>query len=129
MKISPRIIPITGKRTINIRVLVQPEAMITPKPALVTALPAYPPMRACDELVGKPKYHVMRFQAIAPTRPANITFWSTALGSIMPDPIVLATPTPNPNAATKLKKAAQRTACPGESTRVDTTVAMEFAAS
>ena len=33
------------------------------------------------------------------------------------------------NAATKLKKAAQMTACPGERTRVDTTVAMEFAAS
>ncbi len=32
-------------------------------------------------------------------------------------------------AATKLKNAAQTTACPGESTRVETTVAIEFAAS
>ena len=43
--------------------------------------------------------------------------------------MVLATAVPNPNAATKLKKAAQTTAFPGDSTRVDTTVAMEFAAS
>ena len=44
-------------------------------------------------------------------------------------PTVLATPVPKKNAAMKLKKAAQATACSGDSTRVDTTVAMEFAAS
>ena len=44
-------------------------------------------------------------------------------------PMVLATAVPNVNAATKLKKAAHRTAWPGVSTRVVTTVAMEFAAS
>ena len=42
-------------------------------------------------------------------------------------PIVRATAVPNPNAATKLKNAAQITACAGERTRVDTTVAIEFA--
>ncbi len=47
----------------------------------------------------------------------------------MPAPTVWATAVPKPNAATKLKNAAQITAFPGESTRVDTTVAMEFAAS
>src|SRR5574342_5988 len=36
---------------------------------------------------------------------------------------------PSPKAATKLQKAAQTTACPGDSTRVETTVAIEFAAS
>ena len=46
-----------------------------------------------------------------------------------PLPIVLATAVPITNAATKLKKAAQKTATPGESTRVDTTVAIEFALS
>ena len=40
-----------------------------------------------------------------------------------------ATLTPNPNAATKLKNAAQTTACVGLSTRVETTVAIELAAS
>src|ERR1043166_9823294 len=40
-----------------------------------------------------------------------------------------ATCTPKPKAAMKLKKAAHTTACSGVSTRVETTVAMELAAS
>ena len=48
---------------------------------------------------------------------------------IIPDPMVLATAVPKVKAATKLKNAAQMTALPGESTRVETTVAIEFAAS
>ena len=47
----------------------------------------------------------------------------------MPLPTVFATPSPSTNAATKLKKAAQTTALRGESTRVETTVAIELAAS
>ena len=86
-------------------------------------------MSACDELVGNPKYQVIRSQMIAPRRPAKITPNVTAFKSIMPVPIVFATAVPNPNAATKLKNAAQITACPGESTRVETIVAIEFAAS
>src|SRR3954468_23675089 len=66
---------------------------------------------------------------MAPRRPARITSWLTTLMSIMPLPIVFATAVPMTKAATKLKKAAQRTAFWGESTRVDTTVAMELAAS
>src|SRR5207245_1165186 len=86
-------------------------------------------MRACDELVGRPEYQVIKSQTIAPTRPANITANVTTWMSIMPEPTVLATAVPNVNAATKLKKAAQMTALPGERTRVETTVAIEFAAS
>src|SRR6185369_8701552 len=129
MRIRPRIIPITGETTVNINVFVQPAGMITLNPALATALPAYPPIKACDELVGKPKYQVMRFQAIAPNSPAKMTRVSTILGSIIPEPTVFATPTTKVKAATKLKNAAQTTAWPGESTRVETTVAIEFAAS
>ena len=47
----------------------------------------------------------------------------------MPEPMVLATAIPNMNAAMKLKTAAQTTARRGESTRVETTVAMLLAAS
>ncbi len=47
----------------------------------------------------------------------------------MPLPTVAATAVPTPIAAAKLKNAAHSTARPGESTRVDTTVAMELAAS
>src|SRR5919198_1458165 len=50
-------------------------------------------------------------------------------GSTTPLPTVLATSTPKPKAATKLKNAAHTTACSGVSTRVETTVAMELAAS
>jgi len=53
----------------------------------------------------------------------------TTLRSIIPEPTVLATAVPNPNAAMKLKNAAQITALPGVRTRVETTVAMELAAS
>ena len=72
---------------------------------------------------------MMRFQVIAPTRPAATTARVIAPGSTTPFPIVLATLVSKKNAAMKLKNAAQRTACCGLSTRVDTTVAMEFAAS
>ncbi len=51
------------------------------------------------------------------------------LMSTIPEPTVFATAVPNTKAATKLKKAAHTTACPGDSTRVDTTVAIELAAS
>src|SRR5574341_1714838 len=47
----------------------------------------------------------------------------------MPLPMVLATAVPMTKAATKLKNAAQTTATRGESTRVETTVAMLLAAS
>ena len=49
--------------------------------------------------------------------------------SIIPAPIVWATPVPKMRKAMKLKKAAQRTAWRGDRTRVETTVAMELAAS
>jgi hypothetical protein len=52
--------------------------------------------------------------------------WRT---SIIPDPTVLATAVPKMNAARKLNPAAHSTALPGDNTRVETTVAMELAAS
>ena len=62
-------------------------------------------------------------------RPAKITEKVTTERSTMPLPTVFATAVPKKKAATKLKKAAQATALPGESTRVETTVAIELAAS
>jgi hypothetical protein len=49
--------------------------------------------------------------------------------SIIPLPIVKATVVPNIRKATKLKNAAQRTACLGDKTLVETIVEIEFAAS
>ncbi len=72
----------SGDTTMKISVFVHPAAMMTPKPALATAAPAYPPINAWEELVGKPKHQVMRSQTIAPTRPEKITASVTAWMSI-----------------------------------------------
>src|SRR5438093_6460355 len=58
-----------------------------------------------------------------------MTALSTTSGRTIPLPTVVATATPKPKAATKLKTAAQATAERGVSTRVETIVAIEFAAS
>ena len=121
--------PMSGERKMNTIVLFHPPGMMATNPALATAAPAYPPTSACDELVGSPDHHVMRSQIIAPSSPPKITENVTILMSIMPEPTVLATAVPKVKAATKLKNAAQMTALPGDRTRVETTVAIEFAAS
>src|SRR6478735_7475907 len=66
---------------------------------------------------------------MAPTRAPNTTCTSTMPGCTMPLPIVAATLRWKTKIATRLKKAANTTAWPGLSTRVETTVAIEFAAS
>ncbi len=66
---------------------------------------------------------------MAPISPAKMTGSVTIVMSTVPLPMVCATPVPKTNAAMKLKNAAQMTAFPGESTRVETTVAIELAAS
>src|SRR5436190_16265096 len=110
-------------------ILTSPPTTSRATPALTTRPPATPPMSAWEELLGSPQYHVMRFQTMAPRSPARITHWSTTLVSTTPLPTVVATWTPKPNAATKLKNAAHTTAWSGVSTRVETTVAIELAAS
>ena len=40
-------------------------------PLAANAAPTTPPISACEELDGSPKYQVTRFQAIAPIRPAK----------------------------------------------------------
>src|SRR5476649_147013 len=96
--------------TIKEAILMNPSGIIASQPAFITAAPAKPPIKAWEELVGSPEYHVKRSQAIAPISAARITVGSTTPGWMTPLPIVVATLTPKPNAATKLKKAAQRTA-------------------
>src|SRR5207247_8792172 len=68
-------------------------------------------------------------QTRGPSSPARTTHCSTTHVSTTPLPTVVATWTPKPNAATKLKNAAHTTAWSGVSTRVETTVAIELAAS
>src|SRR5689334_20083137 len=110
--------PSTGAITINASVLghcptTSPsKALAVPKrcAAFAMAAPAYPPISACDELVGNPNHQVMTSQTIPPITPARSTSGVTISTATNPLPTVPATPVPNVNADTKLKKADQTTA-------------------
>ena len=110
-------------------ILKKPLPTSAPKPPLATAAPASPPISACDDDDGIPNHQVITFHAVAPTSAPNSTYWSTTQASMTPRPMVLATASPKNRNAMKLKNAAQATANCGRSTRVDTMVAIEFAAS
>ena len=106
-----------------------PVQTIAPNPAFMKPAPARPPVRACELLDGIPSHQVIRFQQIAPSSAPNITATSTTSAEMIPVPTVCATLSPKNRKAMKLKNAAQATAYCGASTRVDTTVAIELAAS
>ena len=60
-------------------------------PAATNVAPTTPPISACEEDDGSPKYQVARFQAIAPTSPAKTIGGVIASASTMPLAIVAAT--------------------------------------
>src|SRR6201999_2391749 len=119
--------PTSGDSTMASSAFDRPLQTAAEIPALATPPPSNPPISACELLEGMPAIQVIRFQTIAPTSAAEITWASMTLGSMMPTPIVCATFNPNTEKATKLKKAAQNTAYCGRNTRVETIVAIEFA--
>src|SRR6266550_885489 len=128
MNVNARRIPTIGESTMNTKIVWYSDATSVPQPAVATAAPARPPTSACDELVGRPRIHVTMSQRIAPTSAAKIPAFVSVPGCTTLE-IVSATLVPKMRNATKLKNAAQATACLGVRTRVDTTVAIEFAAS
>ena len=107
----------------------RPLQTIAVRPAFIIPAPANPPIKACELLEGIPNHQVSRFQQIAPINAPKITAASTTSAATMPVPTVCATWSPKNKNAMKLKNAAQITAYCGRSTRVETTVAMELAAS
>jgi hypothetical protein len=125
---NAKLMPSSGDTTMKITVLEKLAVFTTLQPALAMPAPTTPPMSACDEEVGRPSHQVVRFQAMAPTRPPNTTASLTTFGSMMV-PTVLATWVLKTRKAMKLKNAAQTTASRGLSTLVETTVAIELAAS
>src|SRR6266487_2940779 len=125
---KPRTMPNSGDRTMNSTVFWRLAALITDQPALAMPAPTKPPIRACDDEVGRPSHQVVKFHATAPTRLANTTASLTTAGSTIL-PTVLATCDLKIRKARKLKAAAQITATRGVSTLVETTVAIELAAS
>ena len=122
-------IPRIGDIKINAVTLSTPLSTIAPPPALTRVAPTNPPTNVCDELDGKPKYQVTKFHTIAAVNAAAITVRFITLGSTIPFPIVVATCREKTQTAAKLKNAASETALKGDSTLVDTTVAIEFALS
>ena len=120
--------PRAGETMMKAAVFRKNGASNAPNPALTIAAPANPPRRACDEEVGSPHHQVSRSHTIAPTSPAP-TMVSVATAGSIPLEMLDATRVSKTRKATKLKKAAQSTATRGDSTRVDTTVAIELAAS
>ena len=121
--------PTSGDSTIASSVFDSPLQTAAEIPALAMPAPTSPPISACELLDGIPSAQVIRFQTMAPTSAPKITCASMMLGSMIPVPMVLATWSPNTRKAMKLKNAAHSTAYCGRSTRVETMVAIELAAS
>src|SRR5919202_1916687 len=97
-------------------------------PWATSMAPIKPPMRACEEELGKPRRHVIRFHAMAPTRAAPTRVSVTLSVCTMPLPTVAATFVVR-NAPARLSTAESRTAVRGLSARVETEVAMALAVS
>jgi hypothetical protein len=65
--------PNTGEKKIPSATKAQPSGRMTASPALTTAAPRKPPIRACEELVGRANNQVMMFHTIAASTPAKMT--------------------------------------------------------
>src|SRR5690349_13645842 len=87
-----------------------------------------PPISACEDDEGRPKYHVARFQAIAPHRPAKTIGSVMSSGLTMPLAMVAATEI-EMNAPTKFSVDAMSTATRGAMARVEIEVATALAVS
>ncbi len=105
-----------------------PAPRIASAPLAANAAPTTPPISACEELDGSPKYHVARFQTIAPINPAKITVVVIRSALTMPLAIVAATLI-EMKAPTKFRIADRPTAVFGASARVEIDVATAFAVS
>src|SRR4051812_20527430 len=94
------------------------------------AAPAIEPIIACEELLGIPKYQVIKFHEIAAIRAAKITSepFGSVKGSTMSFVMVFATPV-KVSAPIKFMTAANIIACLGLRAFVETAVAIAFAVS
>ena len=121
----------TGENTIGRTTLSQISFQCTVTLA-ATPTPVRAPMIACVEDEGRPSRQVIRFHVIAPTSAeSTMTRPSWELTSVMlmmSSAIVVATLVPS-SAPSRLKNAAIASATRGVSARVETEVAMAFAAS
>src|SRR5215204_562247 len=113
-----------GTRTLPTR----PSASTASRPAAATAEPTTPPINACEELEGRPKYQVIRFQVIAPISPAKTIVGVITAASTTSLATVAATEI-EMNAPTKLSIAAKPIATCGRAAPVEIEVATTLAVS
>jgi hypothetical protein len=98
-------------------------------PAFIIPAPASPPISACELLEEDAQSPGQQIPADRAHEGAEETVTSMTSAATIPVPMVCATCRPKNRNAMKLENAAHATAYCGGSTRVDTTVAMELAAS
>src|SRR5882757_1944393 len=96
----------------------RPSPLIALAPAATNVAPTTPPINACEDDDGSPKYQVTRFHAIAPTSPAKMIVVVTSVADTIPLATVAATFS-EMNAPTKLRIAANPTARRGDMARVE----------
>src|SRR3954451_11238912 len=101
---------------------------IASDPPATQVAPIRPPNSACDELDGRPRYHVTRFHRMAPTSPAKMTTGLMSVSSTSPLEMVLATWTDR-KAPVRFRQAAIATAVLGRNAPVAIDVAMALAVS
>jgi hypothetical protein len=121
--------PTTGETTIGRTTLSTTVLQWTRLPD-TSAAPTRPPISAWEDDDGRPKYQVIRFQTMAPSRAATTTTrpWVFEPPGTMISLTVFATFWPR-KAPTKFMTAAMMSATRGVSARVDTEVAIALAAS
>ena len=90
-------------------------------PPAASVAPTSPPISACEELEGRPRRQVQRFQAIAPIRPQRTAPGVIWAASTIPPAIVAATAT-EMKAPTKLSTAATAIATWGGAALVEIAV-------
>src|SRR5262249_5254214 len=106
----------------------RPSAITASNPAAATAEPTTPPISACEELDGSPKDQVIRFQAIAPIKPAKTTVGVTTAESTTSLATVAATEI-EMKAPAKLSSEASPIATCGRAAPVEIDVATTLAVS
>jgi hypothetical protein len=131
MSANARVNPTSGESTIGTTTFSRITDQCTVMPA-ARPTPMSAPMRACEDDDGIPSHHVMRFHTMAPMTAARTMTRplcpDASVMSMMPLPMVWATSVPS-MAPTRLNTAAMIRAARGVSARVETDVAMAFAAS
>ena len=125
--------PMSGDATSAITTGTTEPHFTAAKPYATTPMPTSAPISACDELDGRPRRQVMRFQMIAPTSAAMIMPRETPCFGATSPPMVLATWVCRISMAIRaprrLKAADIATAVRGPSARVLIDVATAFAVS